>query len=120
MVVLHMTAVGTGPSDLVRTEPAIGFWARFLPANCMRQIAHTGVVQMALKKSFGYHVRLEEIQMHGKREKLLQETKVKAGQAITLEGPSGPDREVVINGVRASGHTVLMVDPAPALAGVAP
>ncbi|WP_440950856.1 hypothetical protein [Methanosphaerula subterraneus] len=30
-----------------------------------------------------------------------KETKVKAGQTITLGGPSGPDREVVINGVRA-------------------
>ncbi|ACL17098.1 (Fe-S)-binding protein [Methanosphaerula palustris] len=90
-----------GRADLIRTEPAIGFRARFLPANCMRQIAHTGVVQMVLKKSFGFHVRLEDIQMHGKRDNLLKETKVKTGQMVTLEGPSGPDREVVINGVHA-------------------
>ncbi|MEN6341313.1 MAG: (Fe-S)-binding protein [Methanospirillum sp.] len=90
-----------GRADLVQTEPEIGFRARFLPASCMRQIAHTGVVMMALKKSFGYHVRLEDIQMHGKRQNLLKETKVKTGATVTLEGPSGPDREVVINGVRA-------------------
>ncbi len=64
---------------LVRTEPAIGFRAWFLPANCMRQIARTGVVQMTLKKSFGYHARLEDIQMYRERGKLLQETKVKTG-----------------------------------------
>jgi uncharacterized Fe-S cluster-containing protein len=90
-----------GRADLVRTEPEIGFRARFLPASCMRQIAHTGVVQMVLRKSFGYHVRLEDLQMHGKREKLIGETKIRNGQIVTLEGPSGPDGEIVINGVRA-------------------
>jgi hypothetical protein len=44
------------------------------------------MVQMVLRKLFGYHVRVEDIQMHGKRENLLKETKVKAGQTITLEG----------------------------------
>jgi len=91
-----------GVADTVRHEPVVGFRMRFLPANCMRQLVHSGVVQMVLNKSFGTHVLLEEIQMHGKREKLKDIT-IRPGDAVSIEDSSGARKTVLIDGIRV--HT---------------
>lgn len=82
----------------VKHEPVLGFRQRFLPANCMRQMVHSGVVQMALKKTGGMHVRMEEIQMHGKREKLKDVT-IRPGDAVSIKDESGSRKTVVIGGI---------------------
>lgn len=52
-----------GLAETVRREPVFGFRQRFLPASCMMQISHTGVVNMVLRKSGGTHVRVEDIRI---------------------------------------------------------
>jgi uncharacterized Fe-S cluster-containing protein len=52
-----------GVAETVRREPSMGFRQRFLPASCMLQLSHTGVVNMILKKSFGTHIRIEDIRI---------------------------------------------------------
>ncbi len=79
--------------------PIVGFRQRFLPSNCMRQMVHSGVVQMALKKIAGMHVRMEEIQMHGKREKLKDVT-IRPGDAVSILDPSGSGKTIVIDGIK--------------------
>ncbi len=87
-----------GVAETVRNEPMMGFRQRFLPANCMRQMVHSGVIQRILKKSFGTHVRIEEIQMHGKREKLKDVT-IRPGDAVSIRESSGSRKTVVIEGI---------------------
>jgi uncharacterized Fe-S cluster-containing protein len=87
-----------GMVQAVKHEPLLGYRQRFLPANCMRQMVHSGVVQMALKKSDGMHVRIEEIQMHGKREKLKDVT-IRPGDAVSITDGSGARKSVVIDGI---------------------
>jgi len=82
----------------VKHEPMLGFRQRFLPANCMRQMVHSGVIQLALKKSTGMHVRIEEIQMHGKREKLKDVT-IRPGDAVSIKDEEGSQKTVVIGGI---------------------
>lgn len=91
-----------GVAEIIRHEPVVGFRMRFLPANCMRQLVHSGVVQMVLNKSFGTHVRVEDIQMHGKREKLKDVT-IRPGDSVSIEDPSGSRKTVLIDGIRV--HT---------------
>jgi uncharacterized protein len=91
-----------GIADTVRHEPVVGFRMRFLPANCMRQLVHSGVVQMVLNKSFGTHVLIEDIQMHGKREKLKDIT-IRPGDSVSIEDASGTRKTVLIDGIRV--HT---------------
>ncbi|MEN6609339.1 MAG: (Fe-S)-binding protein [Methanoregulaceae archaeon] len=52
-----------GIAETQKREPAIGLRQRFLPGSCMLQLSHTGVVNMILKKSFGTHVRIEDIRI---------------------------------------------------------
>jgi hypothetical protein len=87
-----------GIVQAVKHEPVLGFRQRFLPANCMRQMVHSGVIQMALKKSIGMHVRIEEIQMHGKREKLKDVT-IRPGDAVSISDEEGSRKTVVIGGI---------------------
>lgn len=87
-----------GVAKVIRHEPVVGFRQRFLPANCMRQMVHSGVVQMVLNKSFGIHVRVEDLQMHGKREKLKDVT-IRPGDSVAIRGPSGMTQMVVIDGI---------------------
>jgi uncharacterized Fe-S cluster-containing protein len=82
----------------IKNEPALGFRQRFLPANCMRQMVHSGVIQLSLKKSIGIHVRIEEIQMHGKREKLKDVT-IRPGDAVLIKDDAGSQKTVVIGGI---------------------
>ncbi|MDD1693583.1 MAG: Fe-S cluster protein [Methanoregula sp.] len=97
-----------GIAETVRHEPVIGFRMRFLPQNCMRQMVHSGVVQMVLNKSSGTHVRIEDLQMHGKREKLKDIT-IRPGDSVSIEDASGSRKTVLIDGIRvhASDGTVL-------------
>jgi len=87
-----------GIVQAVKHAPLLGFRQRFLPANCMRQMVHSGVIQMALKKSIGMHVRIEEIQMHGKREKLKDVT-IRPGDAVSIKDEAGSQKTVVIGGI---------------------
>jgi len=91
-----------GVAEIVRHEPVVGFRMRFLPANCMRQMVHSGVVQMVLNKSFGTHVRVEDLQMHGKREKLKDVT-IRPGDAVSIRDSSGSQKTVLIDGIEV--HT---------------
>lgn len=87
-----------GVAGIVRHEPVVGFRMRFLPAHCMRQLVHSGVVQMVLNKSFGIHVLIEDIQMHGKREKLKDVT-IRPGDSVSIRDHSGARKTVLIDGI---------------------
>jgi hypothetical protein len=87
-----------GIVQAMKIEPVLGFRQRFLPANCMRQMVHSGVIQLALKKSIGMHVRIEEIQMHGKREKLKDVT-IRPGDAVSIRDSEGSRKTIVIGGI---------------------
>jgi len=52
-----------GIARTVLREPAFGLRQRFLPGYCMLHLAHTGVVNMVLKKAIGTHVRIEDIRI---------------------------------------------------------
>ncbi len=100
-----------GIAEVVRHEPVVGFRMRFLPANCMRQMVHSGVVQMVLNKSAGIHVLVEDLQMHGKREKLKDIT-IRPGDSVSIKDASGEKKTVLIDGieVHSSDGTVLERD----------
>ena len=87
-----------GVAVTVKHEPVVGYRQRFLPSGCMRQMVHSGVIQMVLKKSFGTHVRIEDLQMHGKREKLKDVT-IRPGDAVSIQDPAGSRKTVVIDGI---------------------
>ncbi len=87
-----------GVAEITRHEPVVGFRMRFLPANCMRQMVHSGVVQMVLNKSTGIHVLVEDIQMHGKREKLKDIT-IRPGDSVSIKDESGFQKTVFIDGI---------------------
>ena len=87
-----------GVAEVIRHEPVVGYRMRFLPANCMRQLVHSGVVVQVLNKSFGIHVLLEDIQMHGKREKLKDVT-IRPGDSVSISDGSGSKKTVVIDGI---------------------
>lgn len=50
-----------GIAEPRRATPECGKRQRFLPGFCMMHLNHTGVVNMVLKKSYGIHVRIEDI-----------------------------------------------------------
>lgn len=52
-----------GVASVVRNAPTFGKRQYFLPANCMLGLAHTALVNMILQKSFGTHVRLEDVRI---------------------------------------------------------
>ena len=100
-----------GIAEVIRHEPVVGFRMRFLPANCMRQLVHSGVVQLVLNKSAGIHVLVEDLQMHGKREKLKDIT-IRPGDSVSIKDESGKKKMVLIDGieVHSSDGTILERD----------
>ena len=52
-----------GIAEISQKAPAFGHRQRFLPGFCMMNVAHTGVVNMVLEKSYGLHVRVEDIRL---------------------------------------------------------
>jgi uncharacterized Fe-S cluster-containing protein len=52
-----------GLARVVKHPPGFALRQFFLPSSCMMQRAHTGVVVMALGKSWGLHVRMEDIRI---------------------------------------------------------
>jgi len=52
-----------GTAVVVNKAPEFGKRQRFLPGFCMMNVAHTGVVNMVLNKSYGLHVRVEDIRL---------------------------------------------------------
>jgi len=52
-----------GIAEVIRHPPAFGCRQPFLPGACMMDLAHTGVVNMVLKKKEGIHVRVEDIRI---------------------------------------------------------
>jgi uncharacterized Fe-S cluster-containing protein len=52
-----------GIAEVVKRVPEFGNRQRFLPGFCMMNVAHTGVVNMVLSKSYGLHVRVEDIRI---------------------------------------------------------
>lgn len=57
---------------------------------------------MVLNKSFGTHVRIEDLQMHGKREKLKDIT-IRPGDSVSIEDAYGSRKTVLIDGIRVHG-----------------
>lgn len=45
----------------IAKEPTLGCRVTFLPGFCMMALNHTGLINMALEKSCGLHVRIEDI-----------------------------------------------------------
>ncbi|MBN2189751.1 MAG: Fe-S cluster protein [Candidatus Aureabacteria bacterium] len=56
----HMIAF-EGIAEVVRKEPQFGRRQYFLPGFCMMNMAHTGVVNMVIKKPGGLQIRVEDI-----------------------------------------------------------
>ncbi len=56
----HMIAF-EGIAEVVRKEPQFGRRQYFLPGFCMMNMAHTGVVNMVIKKPAGLQIRVEDI-----------------------------------------------------------
>ncbi len=52
-----------GIAGNIKKEPEIGCRATFLPGFCMMNLNHTGLVNMALQKECGLHIRLEDIRI---------------------------------------------------------
>ena len=50
-----------GKARVVRKEPGFGLRQPFLPGSCMMDRAHTGLVNMVIRKPWGIHVRVEDI-----------------------------------------------------------
>jgi uncharacterized Fe-S cluster-containing protein len=52
-----------GVAGQIRKEPVVGSRVTFLPGCCMMNLNHTGLVNMALQKSFGLQIRVEDIRI---------------------------------------------------------
>jgi uncharacterized Fe-S cluster-containing protein len=52
-----------GMAKVIRRDPVLGTRMTFLPGFCMMHLNHTGLVNMVLKKSAGYHIRIEDIRI---------------------------------------------------------
>lgn len=52
-----------GMADIVRAEPVMGKRMRFLPAYCMMNLGHTGVVNQIFSGSNGLHIRVEDVRI---------------------------------------------------------
>ncbi|TCL72429.1 putative Fe-S cluster-containing protein [Hydrogenispora ethanolica] len=52
-----------GVAKEVAREPVLGCRATFLPGFCMMNLNHTGLVNMALQKSYGLQIRIEDIRI---------------------------------------------------------
>ncbi|MGI6144505.1 MAG: Fe-S cluster protein [Clostridia bacterium] len=62
VVAYHMIGF-EGIATAVRKEPVFGSRMTFLPGFCMMNLNHTGLINMVLEKSCGYHVRIEDIRI---------------------------------------------------------
>lgn len=60
VIAYHMIGF-EGIADEINKEPVPGSRATFLPGFCMMDLNHTGLVNMVLKKSHGFHVRIEDV-----------------------------------------------------------
>jgi len=60
VVAYHMIGF-EGIAARIKKEPSFGCRSIFLPGFCMMSINHTGIVNMLLQKSYGLHVRIENI-----------------------------------------------------------
>jgi uncharacterized Fe-S cluster-containing protein len=52
-----------GIAERIRKEPVVGCRVTFLPGCCMMNLNHTGLVNMALQKSNGLQIRIEDIRI---------------------------------------------------------
>jgi hypothetical protein len=50
-----------GVAENIQKEPTAGCRVTFLPGCCMMNLNHTGFVNMALQKSYGLQIRIEDI-----------------------------------------------------------
>lgn len=62
VIAYHMIGF-EGIAASIRKEPAFGARVTFLPGFCMMNLNHTGLVNMALEKPEGLHVRIEDIRI---------------------------------------------------------
>ncbi len=62
VVAYHMIGF-EGIAARINKEPALGCRVTFLPGFCMMALNHTGLVNMALQKSDGLHIRIEDIRI---------------------------------------------------------
>jgi uncharacterized Fe-S cluster-containing protein len=60
VVAYHMIGF-EGMASSIQKEPVFGCRMTFLPGFCMMNLNHTGLVNMVLEKSYGLHIRLEDI-----------------------------------------------------------
>jgi uncharacterized Fe-S cluster-containing protein len=52
-----------GVPECIQREPVLGCRMTFLPGCCMMNLNHTGLVNMVLQKSYGLHIRVEDIRI---------------------------------------------------------
>lgn len=52
-----------GVAEHINREPTVGCRVTFLPGCCMMNLNHTGLVNMALQKSYGLQIRIEDIRI---------------------------------------------------------
>jgi uncharacterized Fe-S cluster-containing protein len=52
-----------GVAEHIQKEPVVGCRVTFLPGCCMMNLNHTGLVNMALEKSYGLQIRIEDIRI---------------------------------------------------------
>jgi uncharacterized Fe-S cluster-containing protein len=52
-----------GRAAVTSREPVFGLRQPFMPSACMMNLCHTGVVNMILHKSWGLHIRIEDIRI---------------------------------------------------------
>lgn len=52
-----------GIATAIQKEPAFGCRVTFLPGFCMMNLNHTGLINLVLHKTEGYHVRIEDIRI---------------------------------------------------------
>jgi uncharacterized Fe-S cluster-containing protein len=52
-----------GVAGQINKEPTVGCRVTFLPGCCMMNLNHTGLVNMALQKSYGLQIRIEDIRI---------------------------------------------------------
>lgn len=58
----HMVGFEGIAGQIVK-EPAFGNRVTFLPGFCMMNLNHTGLVNMLLEKTYGLHIRIEDIRI---------------------------------------------------------
>lgn len=68
VIAYHMIGF-EGIATAIRKAPSFGCRMTFLPGFCMMNLNHTGLINMVLEKTCGYHIRIEDIRiLAGKNE----------------------------------------------------